>query len=463
VKRSRRLVAALVLVAGAGCSSGAAEPTTTTTTPTTTEPSAAAAPEVAWAVTLSGPTGEDDIDGVGAGDDGSLWVTGKFERRAVLGGRALVSAGRADIPVARFSADGEPSWVQRFGGPGEDNLFDLDVGPDGAVATGWFDGEVAFGDEVLRSAGGPDCVVVAIDDDGGVRWARSFGGPGAEGCNEVVVGDDGSVVTSMDVLVPGGRDTVLLRLDADGEQRWSRTVGGPGSQRGKALALAPDGAVAFGGDTTGDVVVDGASTAVPGEQADAWVSSWDPDGTLRWVQAWGGPGPDLAKGVAFDGDGVVVEGSLSGSTDVAGIAYEAGPHPEVGVARLDLDGRALWLSVVRGGTAVEPTEISAWPSGGVVGGFSTVSGMEVVAADGSVTAIDAEASSSVLLRWAPDGTVASAWPVAGATTGRAGELAVADGRVYLDLVVRGGDRFGSTTIETQGKDSAVVAIDVDTT
>jgi hypothetical protein len=133
------------------------------------------------------------------------------------------------------------------------------------------------------------------------------------------------------------------------------------------------------------------------------------------------------------------------------------------VARLDLDGRALWLSVVRGGTAVEPTEISAWPSGGVDGGFSTVSGMEVVAADGSVTAIDAEASSSVLLRWAPDGTVASAWPVAGATTGRAGELAVADGRVYLDLVVRGGDRFGSTTIETQGKDSAVVAIDVPTT
>jgi hypothetical protein len=98
--------------------------------------------------------------------------------------------------------------------------------------------------------------------------------------------------------------------------------------------------------------------------------------------------------------------------------------------------------------------------------------MEVVAADGTVTEVPATdgtvtevpaTSASAVLRWSSDGAVALAWPVTGASSGRAGELAVGPGRLYLDLVVRGGDTLGGTTVEAQGKDSAVAAIDVDTT
>jgi 6-phospho-beta-glucosidase len=34
-----------------------------------------------------------------------------------------------------------------------------------------------------------------------------------------------------------------------------------------------------------------------GGRRDAWLSRWTSDGTLQWVDAWGGPGDDLAKGV----------------------------------------------------------------------------------------------------------------------------------------------------------------------
>ena len=82
---------------------------------------------------MSGPSNKDEFDGVAAAPDGSVYVTGKFERAVTLGGVRLESAGAADIPFARFDSRGELSWAKRFGGPGEDNLFDIDANADGAV------------------------------------------------------------------------------------------------------------------------------------------------------------------------------------------------------------------------------------------------------------------------------------------------------------------------------------------
>jgi hypothetical protein len=106
-----------------------------------------------WANTMSGPSTEDEFDGVAASPDGSLYVTGKFEGTVTLGGVSLESAGAADIPFARFDARGQPVWSKRFGGPGEDNLFDVDANTDGAIATGAFSGTVAFGSTTLTSSG----------------------------------------------------------------------------------------------------------------------------------------------------------------------------------------------------------------------------------------------------------------------------------------------------------------------
>jgi hypothetical protein len=127
----------------------------------------------------------------------------------------------------------------RFGGPEEDNLFDVDANAGGAVGTGWFSGTVAFGSTKLTSSGPSDCVVVALAPDGTTRWARAFGGPGRDGCNEVTVAANGDLTTSIDTEgdwttidgepLPRGHtsDTVLLRLGPDGSPTWMR----PGDRR----------------------------------------------------------------------------------------------------------------------------------------------------------------------------------------------------------------------------------------
>jgi hypothetical protein len=416
---------------------------------------------------MVGPSAEDEVDGVAAGADGSLWLTGKFEGEVDLGGVALSSVGKADIPLARVTPDGELAWATSFGGPGEDNLFDIDVGADGAVATGWFEGQLALGDVTLTSAGGADCVVVAFDDDGGVRWATAFGGPGDDGCNEVVVATDGSVVTSMDTTggwetpagpIPGGhlRDTVLLRLDAGGSLDWARLVGGPGGQRGKALAVAPDGTIAFGGDSVGPLELEGRTIEGPGARADGFVSLWSDRGELRWAQLWGGTGRDLVKGLAFDeadDEALYAVGTFEGPSDLGGHPIDAGAHTALVVTRLDRAGDVAWTSAIRADGPVAGAEATQAPGGGVVFGLASVPGLGVVAEDGTVRALD-PSGRALLVGFDADGSLRLAWPIEGSEGRRTDEIARSGHRIYLDTVVRDDTPGGSR------KDASVVAIDL---
>jgi hypothetical protein len=429
-----------------------------------------------WAQTMSGPSNEDEFDGVGASPDGSVYVTGKFVGSVTLGGVSFESAGAADIPFARFDAQGQPVWAKRFGGPGEDNLFDVDANADGAVATGAFSGTVAFGSTTLTGSGPWDCVIVALAPDGETRWARAFGGPGRDGCNEVSVDRNGAVTTSIDTQgdwTPVGEsplprtrqsDTVLMRLAADGSPTWMRLVAGAGAQRGKALAVAPDGSVSFGGDTVGALTVAGRSVEAPasGGLRDAWLSRWAPDGTLQWVDAWGGPGDDLAKGVVDDGDNVSYVGPFTGTMAVAGNTLDAGEGADTLVAQRSATGTVRWATSVSASAALDGSEAVAASDGGILFGSQSAPGIQFGSARGPAIPFDeTDGGTGWLAHYGPDGTPRFARTIAGTANGRVGEIARTGSRVYVDVTLRGpANTINGTPITVAAKDASVWALDL---
>lgn len=428
-----------------------------------------------WANLMSGPTNADEIDGVATAPDSSVYVTGKFEQSDTLGGTTLTSAGAADIPVARFDAYGRTIWVQRFGGPGEDNLFDVDADAAGMVGTGWFAGTVDFGGVTLTSSGPSDCVVLALRPDGSTRWARRFGGPGADGCNEVTL-SGGTITTSIDTQggwTPTGQaplapvtasDTVLVRLDADGTPRWMRPVTGTGAQRGKSLAVAPDGSVSFGGDTVGPPTVAGTVVAAPpgGGGRDAWLSRWSPTGTLEWATTWGGPGDDLAKGVTDDGQRITVVGAFTGTITQGTTTLDAGAANDLLVAQRAPDGTVRWATAVSAPTAVGGAEVVTAPDGGVLFGAANADGIRFgSAAGGSIPLDTSDGGTGWLAHYRPDGTPAFARTIPGTVLGFPGEIARNGNRVYLDVAIFGNAAtVNGTPIPAVGKDASVWAIDL---
>lgn len=107
--------------------------------------------------------------------DFSIVVTGAFRGSVSFGGAPLVSAGGADLFVAKYSAAGAHLWSARHGGNLADSATDLAIrGPGDLALTGYFEGTADFGGGIVTSAGQTDLFVAVYDPEGrhlGSRYA----------------------------------------------------------------------------------------------------------------------------------------------------------------------------------------------------------------------------------------------------------------------------------------------------
>jgi len=90
-------------------------------------------------------------------------VTGIFQAAVDFGTGSLMSAGRTDMFVARYSADGVPLAAERFGGGDSDagNAIAADAGGR-SVVTGSYRLRVDFDGTPLAGAGRDDIFLLAL-------------------------------------------------------------------------------------------------------------------------------------------------------------------------------------------------------------------------------------------------------------------------------------------------------------
>jgi hypothetical protein len=174
-----------------------------------------------------GGRGSDFCGGIAVDRTGAVALTGDFEKEAVFCGQLLTSAGGADIFVARYMANGQPSWAQRAGGAGMDSAYAVAMDAAGNVhIAGEFQGKALFGEAAaLISAGEADIFVAKCGANGGVSWAKRFGGPLHDtsaglalddaGAIHLVGGAAGSAIFDSSIFTSGGLlDLFLLKMKA---------------------------------------------------------------------------------------------------------------------------------------------------------------------------------------------------------------------------------------------------------
>ncbi len=125
----------------------------------------------------------------------NLIFTGSYEGTAEFAGKELVSAGRSDILVAKFNANGDPIWSKSFGAKDEDwgnGISSDSLG--NTYVTGWFRYEVAFGETKLKAKGDQDAMLIKLDPKGEVLWAKSFGNKSLDMGKAVATTPDNGVV-----------------------------------------------------------------------------------------------------------------------------------------------------------------------------------------------------------------------------------------------------------------------------
>jgi hypothetical protein len=198
-------------------------------------------------------------DGVVVDSEGHIFLVGSYANTASFGSVTLQSA-RQDLFVAKYESDGTLIWARGLGPDSYAYARSVAVGADGSVAVlGWFRGTFVaptgmLGDSAYDPA---EMVVMLIEPNGEVRWARSFGGASpqaAVNCTGLARAPNGDVVIGCSAreafsfggpAIPViGERGMIARFTPNGDLIWSTGVGDVAAQNAPPdLAILPSGAI----------------------------------------------------------------------------------------------------------------------------------------------------------------------------------------------------------------------------
>ncbi len=302
-----------------------------------------------WVQTFGGAY-HDLATSVAVGPTGDVFVAGAFNLTVAFGPFSLTSAGDYDVFVAALSGvDGTVNWAQRGGGTLFDEAKSLAVDSNGDVAV------TGLNDSLNGDfANNPDPVDLNLiflakysGADGGVLWEHGFGQNGSMGLGVRASGTNlilAAVVSNYadfgngQVLSMGANGTALTGFNGTGNALWSEGFFQPGGFSWPyGMDLAPDGTLwlvgAFAGTASfgaaGPFAIPEVNTeSLPGDTAngiigawpwprDAFVGHYSATGQTLSLRHFGGPGQDLAAGVAAVPDGgALVVGSFAERIDL---------------------------------------------------------------------------------------------------------------------------------------------------
>ncbi len=277
-----------------------------------------------------GSTGSDYGYSVATDASGNIFIAGFFTGTVNFGGGPLVSAGVADMVVAKYSPTGTHIWSQRFGSTGDDEATSVATDASGNIfVTGAFEGTVNFGGGALVSAGDYDIVVAKYGPTGTHLWSQRFGSTAGDAGVSVAADASGNVFMTgyfeKTVDFGGGPlmsaddyDIVVAKYTPTGTHVWSRRFGSTGTDIGISLATDAAGNVFMTGYFTGTADFGGGPLVSEGG-IDIVVAKYGPTGTHLWSRRSGGTGNDGGHSVATDASGnVFVQASFRVTADFGG-------------------------------------------------------------------------------------------------------------------------------------------------
>ncbi len=174
-------------------------------------------------------------------------------------------------------------WAKAFGGTGADEAYSIQQTPDGGYVVAG--PSPSHNGDVFGNHGGLDFWVLKLDNNGLVKWKKTYGGSTDEQAYAVKsTSDKGCIVVGYtlsndeDVLGNHGYyDAWVLKLDSTGAIQWQKCLGGSDWEEANDVQQTKDGGYVVVGrsrSTDGDVTVNHG-------YLDYWIVNWIVPGALN--------------------------------------------------------------------------------------------------------------------------------------------------------------------------------------
>ncbi len=305
------------------------------------------APEC-WARTWGGTSNDDIVNDIFTTSSFANYVVGNFSGIVDFdpgaGVETRVSNGGVDAFLCMYDQDGGLNWVRTWGGPEDDAANGVTFHyTDDLYVVGYFQGEVDFdpssGTQIRDSAGLFDGYISKFDTDGNFEWVQVWGGASVDVPNAVAYDFSGSAYIAGHYLgtpdfdpgpgtdekpSAGGYDAFVAKYNSDGVYQWVVQIGGPGWEFGYDITQDASNRVFIGGYFSETVDFDpgpGTANRTSAGLGDAFVAVYNQDGSLNFVQTWGGTGYDRCYGVDVgQGGQLFLTGDFEGTADLNPLA-----------------------------------------------------------------------------------------------------------------------------------------------
>jgi Secretion system C-terminal sorting domain len=268
---------------------------------------------VQWQKSYGG-TGTDQCSWIEQTTDGGYIVCGTSNS---LDGQVTGKHIGNDWWVVKLDDTGGIQWQKCLGGDNEDDALFIQQTTDGGYIAAGMTG--SSNGDITNALGGYDYWVVKLSSTGSIQWQKTLGGGSNDIAYAVRQAKDGGYMvaggsSSSGGMVGGshgGFDYWLVKLDDTGGIKWQKCYGGSSNEFALSLQQTADGGYVAAGYS---VSSDGDVTVNHGNQ-DYWVLKVNDTGKLQWQLAVGGSGQDDAQSVEETSDGGCIVTGFTNSTD----------------------------------------------------------------------------------------------------------------------------------------------------
>lgn len=243
-------------------------------------------------ITQIGTPGIELATAITTDNSGNIYVTG--QTNGELGEK---NNGSYDPWVAKYDSDGQLLWTKQFGSDKFDSSFSIATDNEGNfIVVGGTQGDLAG----PKQAQDDDAWIIKYDQDGNLLWSEQFGTDFLNGATAIDIDDEGNIFLSGLTLKLDPRpeddpnrivdvqdDFWVKKYDSNGNQVWFTEVSSDLTsfalwEEAYDIALSPDGSIYASGWTYADFTGGGEFNFY-----DAWVSKFNENGELEWIQQFG--------------------------------------------------------------------------------------------------------------------------------------------------------------------------------
>ncbi len=297
------------------------------------------------------------VTGVATDGDDNMVVVGNF-RGSIDFGSGASQAANMDAFVVKLSPEGVILWSRLYGGAGDQSANGVAMGPAGNIhVVGTYAIGVQVGAAQLPSQGGNDLFVFELDKDGNPGWLQGFGGAQDDRGLAIATNSAGETFVTggylgtfsiagvpLPTAIPG-ENVIVVKLDPLGMPSWGKGFGDGSSQLGTAIAVdTQSGAVWVGANATGDLNF-GCGATVDAGGGDIVIAKLDAI-TAACLQAkrFGDAAQQLVSNVvAFPGGGIIVGAQVRGNTNFGGLPTTGDSFADVAILKMGPQAGVNWV------------------------------------------------------------------------------------------------------------------------